>query len=272
MIVGTRIRRLREAKGISRAVLARKIGVDVSSIAGWESGKRLPRDTVRTKLAKALDFDLAALMSPEEEVFAPARVAVLDVAEDFPAVLADCARRAKKMIRSARLGSPYSTTCNVQREARAVMGERLRKGEISVERAEIFYTLDRLKEVLHNILIYDGRPYYAKAYCIGLQEIGPFLGAWCFDEDEVFLGAYWRGFPVTGRPLLRLSGSSVKTFFNAYWKEIWESGTLLNSHGARDLTQIRDLAVKMGLNPRRWKSYVEEARALEIGDGAPPFL
>lgn len=270
--LGLKIRRLREAKGLSRALLARKIGVDVSSIAGWESGKRLPRDTVRNKLARTLDCPLDELMSPHLDSWEPARVALFDVSEEYPAVFADCARKAKKIIRCTRLSSPYSTTCNIQTEGRRIIGERLLKGDLMVQRVEIFYTLERLKEVLHNILIYDGKPYYAQAYCIGLKEIAPFVGAWCFDDIDILVGGYWRGFPPLAQPVMRISGPPVKSFFLAYWKEIWEHGTMLNVRGARDLSAVRKTALAMGLPARRWARFVEEARALEIGDGAPPFV
>jgi len=270
--LGSRIRYLREAKGLSRAALARKIGVDVSSIAGWESGKRLPRDTVRTRLARALERDLSELMSPGPEELEPAKISLLDVSEDFPALFAECARKTKRTIRTTRLASPYSTTVNVQTEGRQIIGERLLNGTLTVQRLEIFYTLDRLKEAVSNILRYDGCRYYVKAYCVGLKEVAPFFGAWAFDDSDVFVGGYWVGYPPLAQPIMRISGHPIRTFFLAYWKEVWERGILLNAHGGRDLSAVREVALKMGLPARQWKRFVEEARSLDIGDGAPPFV
>ena len=270
--LGARIRRLREVRGLSRAALARKIGVDVSSVAGWESGKRLPRDTVRTRLARALDRDLEELMSPVADGQALSRMGLLDVCEEFPAALAACARKARRTIRMSRLASPYPTTAHIQSEARQIMADRLGSGSLTVQRVEIFYSLERLKEIVSNMLRYDGRPYYVKAYCPGLTEVAPFVGIWAFDDSDIFVGGYWNGYPPLSHPVLRLSGQPVKTFFLSYWKEIWDRGLLLNAHGGRDLAAARQLALKMGLPARHWKRFVEEARTLEIGDGAPPLV
>lgn len=270
--VGHRIRRLRQAKGLSRVDLAHKIGVDVSSIAGWESGKRLPRETIRLSLARTLECDLPTLLSPEEEPSLTASVSLLNVATEFPHAFAECARNARHIMRAVRFSSPYCTTVHVQTEARRIITERLLAGTLEVQRVEIFYSLDRLKEMLSNILRYDAKPYYAKAYCVGLTDVAPFLGGYSFDDNEIFLGGYWTGIPPQGHPIVRISGSAIRIFFRAYWSEIWGRGTLLNAHGAHDLSVVKDVAVKMGLPPRRWKNFVEEATTLEIGDLAPPLV
>jgi transcriptional regulator with XRE-family HTH domain len=115
--IGKRIRRLREAKGLSRTDLARTINVDVSSIAGWEGGKRLPRDQVRPRLALALDSELALLMSPQVEPDTLSTVAVLDVASEFPHALAAAARAMRRSLRAVRLSAPEATALHVMREA-----------------------------------------------------------------------------------------------------------------------------------------------------------
>jgi transcriptional regulator with XRE-family HTH domain len=270
--IGRRIRHLRETKGLSRAALARKIEVDVSSIAGWESGKRLPRDAVRARLADALDCELSELLSPLKETVEPSTVTLLDVSKDFPALFADSARSVRHTIRTMRLASPYSTTINVQTEARQIIGERLIAGTLEVQVLEIFYTLDRLKESLSNILRYDGRPYYVKACCVGMKEIAPFLGGFGFDDADVFVGGYWSGYPPQNHPVLRLRGPAIKTFYKSYWKEAWQRGAMLNAHGGHDLSVVRETALAMGLPSRQWKHFVDEARSLDIGDGAPPNL
>jgi transcriptional regulator with XRE-family HTH domain len=270
--IGARIRRLREAKGLSRTQLARKIAVDVSSIAGWENGKRLPRETVRTQLAYVLGCELPALMSPQSDAAGSATVSIVDVTREFPKLFAECARTVRHTLRTLRLSSPYSTAVNVQAEARQIISERILAGTLEVQRAEIFYTLERLKEVLSNILRYDGKTYYVEACCVGLTEVAPFVGAYAFDDSDLIIGGYWTGYPPQGQPLMRITGPPVKTFFQSYWKEIWGRGTLLNSHGGRDLSAVKEVALKMGLPARRWRRFVEEAISLDIGDGAPPHV
>ena len=270
--IGRRIRHLRETKGLSRAALARKIDVDVSSIAGWESGKRLPRVAIRGRLAKTLDCELAELLSPLEEREDPTTVRIVDVTADFPALFAERARSVRRTIRALRLASPYSTAANVQTEARRIIGERLLDASLEVQRVEIFYTLDRLKETLCNILRYDGKRYYVKASCIGLKEVAPFLGCYGFDDEDCFVGGYWSASPPQGQPVMHIHGPALQTFFLSFWKEVWQRGTLLNGHGSHDLSAVRAVALTMGLPKRQWPRFLEEARHLTIGDGAPPFV
>jgi transcriptional regulator with XRE-family HTH domain len=270
--IGAQIRRLREGKGLSRNELARKIAVDVSSIAGWENGKRLPRETIRTRLAQVLGCELDELMSPYAEPAGPAAISILDVTHEFPQLFAACARTVRHTLRTVRLSSPYSTAVNVQTEARQIICERILAGTLEVQHAEIFYTLDRLKEVLSNILRYDSKAYYVKAYCVGLTEVAPFVGAYIFDDSDLIVGDYWTGSPPQGQPVMRITGAPTKIFFQSYWKEIWGRGTLLNSHGGRDLSAVKDVALKMGLPARQWRRFLEEACSLDIGDGAPPLI
>lgn len=269
-MLGLRIRRLRETRGYSRATLAAKIKVDISSIAGWEGGLHLPRDTMRAKLARALECSIDELMSAVEDAWEPARVSLIDINSEFPVLFADHARKAKNIIRTTRLASPYPTTVNVQTEARQIISDRLLRSALTVQRVEIIYRLDRLKEIVSNILRYDGRSYYVRAYCAGLSEIVPSFGVWSFDDAEIFAGGYWSGYPPVGQPVMRISGEPVKRFFLSYWNEVWSRGTFLNAHGAQDLSALRDTAIRMGLAPRQWKRFVEDARGLQIGDGAPP--
>jgi transcriptional regulator with XRE-family HTH domain len=271
-MVGRRIRRLRQTKGFSRNDLARRLKVDVSSLAGWEAGKRLPRDTHRARLARALDCDLSLMLSPDEEMVRPLKASLLNSHDELPDALAECARNAKRMLKGARLASAYSTAAYIQTEWRAVIAERLLKGTIEVQRIEIFYTLDRLQEALSNILRYEGKAYHVKAYCVGLKDVMPVMNGYCFDDLDFFFGGYWGGIPPGNQPSLRISGPVIREFYLGYWDEVWPRGALLNIRGARDLSTVQAAAVKLGLQPRHWKRFLEEARELEIGDGAPPLV
>ena len=50
--VGEKLRELRHAKGKTQAEVAKAIGVSTSSIAMYESDERMPRDTVKLKIAR----------------------------------------------------------------------------------------------------------------------------------------------------------------------------------------------------------------------------
>jgi hypothetical protein len=175
-------------------------------------------------------------------------------------------------LRALRIAAPYSTAARVQVKLRTEVCERLMAGTLEVQRIEIFYTLDRLKEALSNVLRYDNLHYHLKGYCAGLVEAAPAIGGYFFDESDFVMGGYWTGIPPHNKPGLHCSGEPFRTFFMAYWNEIWPRGTLLNMSGAHDLSAMRRAALALGLAEADWPGFVDQARELEIGDGAPPLF
>ena len=66
--VGTTIKRLREAQGLTQAELAERLGVSAKAVSKWETAKGLPDITLFEPLAKALEVSLAELLSGETVV------------------------------------------------------------------------------------------------------------------------------------------------------------------------------------------------------------
>lgn len=62
-ITGTTIKKLREAKGITQAQLADKIGVSSKAVSKWETAKGLPDITLMEPLCSALGVSVMELMS-----------------------------------------------------------------------------------------------------------------------------------------------------------------------------------------------------------------
>lgn len=67
-ITGATIKALREAKGITQAQLADKIGVTGKAVSKWETAKGLPDITLIQPLAAALDTSIIELMSGEQVI------------------------------------------------------------------------------------------------------------------------------------------------------------------------------------------------------------
>jgi transcriptional regulator with XRE-family HTH domain len=61
--VGARIAKAREALGLSQVELAKKIGVPVGTLAGWEAGYNGIRKNRIARVAKALDLDAIELIA-----------------------------------------------------------------------------------------------------------------------------------------------------------------------------------------------------------------
>lgn len=58
--------RLKEARGSrSRSEIAERAGVSTSAIQMYEDGKRMPRDTVKIRLAHVLGVSVADIFYPE---------------------------------------------------------------------------------------------------------------------------------------------------------------------------------------------------------------
>ena len=64
-VTGSAIRNLREAKGMTQAQLAEKIGVSDKAVSKWETAKGLPDITLIEPLSKALGISVAELISGE---------------------------------------------------------------------------------------------------------------------------------------------------------------------------------------------------------------
>ncbi|MGD0615948.1 MAG: helix-turn-helix transcriptional regulator [Verrucomicrobiota bacterium] len=70
MADNTRLRELREAKGISLRELARQIGEEHSNVRYWETSGNLPRSNVLIPMAKALGVTVEELLGQDK----PSRV------------------------------------------------------------------------------------------------------------------------------------------------------------------------------------------------------
>lgn len=270
--IGRRIKRLRENLGLSRQQVAGHLAVDLTAVAAWEAGKYLPRELRRVRLAALLRIDVATLFAEEQDPAVPVAASLVDTLSELPGVLRQLLQDTEKTLRAFRLAAPYTTPAHVQEEFRAIVDQRLMQGSLDVERIEIFYSLERLQEVLSNLIRYEGRPYHVKTTCAGLREVVPGMGGYLFDNDDMVIGGYWTTIPPQNRPGLWLKGEPFKSYFADYWDEIWARGTPLSSTDGADLDAIRQVALDMGLAEADWPQFVDDARNLEIGDGLPPLI
>lgn len=62
-VTGATVKRLREAKGMTQAELAGRIGVSSKAVSKWETGRGLPDITLLEPLANALGVSVMELMS-----------------------------------------------------------------------------------------------------------------------------------------------------------------------------------------------------------------
>ena len=67
-VTGTTIRQLREARNLTQAELAQKIGVSSKTVSKWETAKGLPDISLLQPLAQALGISLIELMNGEHIV------------------------------------------------------------------------------------------------------------------------------------------------------------------------------------------------------------
>lgn len=64
-VTGTTIKQLREARGLTQAELAEKIGVSSKTVSKWETAKGLPDISLLQPLAQALGISVIELMNGE---------------------------------------------------------------------------------------------------------------------------------------------------------------------------------------------------------------
>ena len=61
------LKQIRTEQGLSQQQLADKLFVDRSSVANWESGRRVPNAMLITRIAESLSVDIGMLMTSVNE-------------------------------------------------------------------------------------------------------------------------------------------------------------------------------------------------------------
>ncbi len=76
--VRKRIRRAREARGWSRATLARSLGIHPRTVENWELGVFNPNPIYRQLVEKLLDVDLSLPTDPPKTVSSVVRIGIVE--------------------------------------------------------------------------------------------------------------------------------------------------------------------------------------------------
>ena len=258
---------------MSRSYLARLVGVDVTAISAWETDKYRPRVDKRLRLASVFGVTLIELFPHEDlvPVDQPSIRPIEDHASLATRILEGTAR-SERLVRAIHCSRFIATTPSWMVEFRTLVSERLLAGTLAFEHVEMIYDLSRLKEVIWNIFRYEGRPYRMSAYCADPGQPAPGPNAFLFDDRELLLGSDWQDDEMEPKLRLSLSMEPLISYFHQYWSGMRKGGVALNAEGPGDLSNAHELAIKLGLPPSDWPAFLEEARALTIADGAPPFV
>jgi transcriptional regulator with XRE-family HTH domain len=75
LLFADRLKKAREASGMSQQLMAERIGVKKSTVAGWESGERQPRGNRMQMIASLLNVPLLWLLGGSQQVPASANSA-----------------------------------------------------------------------------------------------------------------------------------------------------------------------------------------------------
>lgn len=81
--IGERIRKIREAREMTRAELGVLVGLDQNRVQQYENGKRKPKIPLLKKIAAALGVETIALMDPTAESYVGAMHALFQMEEKF---------------------------------------------------------------------------------------------------------------------------------------------------------------------------------------------
>ena len=67
MKIGDRIKTLREAKGLQQLELCAILDIEQSTLANYESGRRIPNDEIKIKIANYFDVSLDYLLGRDNQ-------------------------------------------------------------------------------------------------------------------------------------------------------------------------------------------------------------
>ena len=65
VIIGQRIKSLREELGLSREQFSNEVGITLSAVSMYENGQRIPRDEIKVKISRVLKTSIEALFFTE---------------------------------------------------------------------------------------------------------------------------------------------------------------------------------------------------------------
>lgn len=65
--IGSRIRTLREGQNLSHESLANGLGVSMSAVAMYETGKRIPRDEIKIRIADYFHVPVESIFFPVKQ-------------------------------------------------------------------------------------------------------------------------------------------------------------------------------------------------------------
>ena len=99
-IFGETLRRLRAEKGFTQQQLADHLYMDRTSVASWETGRRMPDVATVALLSKALGVDVATLVDTEEKSRDALNVLLVD---DMPIILEGGIQTLRKAIPNANV-------------------------------------------------------------------------------------------------------------------------------------------------------------------------
>lgn len=61
IVIGEKIKELREKKNMPRDDFCNTVGISLSALSMYETGQRIPRDEIKLKIARCLDTSIEAL-------------------------------------------------------------------------------------------------------------------------------------------------------------------------------------------------------------------
>ena len=79
--IGERIKKIREAREMTRAELGRLVGLDQNRVLQYEKGRRKPKLPLLKKFANALGVNTIALMDPTTDSYVGAMYALFQMEE-----------------------------------------------------------------------------------------------------------------------------------------------------------------------------------------------
>ena len=65
-IIGFRLRKLRKKRKLSAREFSKAIGISQSAVSMYESGMRIPRDEIKSKIAKFYNVSVESIFLPDK--------------------------------------------------------------------------------------------------------------------------------------------------------------------------------------------------------------
>lgn len=189
----------------------------------------------------------------------------VDAGQDYTQALVLDLFRSKKFVLDTYVnwtkprldGTTYLS--GIQHDFYRVLFERLKKDKLSFRQVHMIYHKEGLVEVIHRLLLYEGKNYFIRHYDPPPISV-PLIHIVSFDDESFYLGVgYPRGGPMDNKVIF-IREPKITHLLKNYWHVFWEYAIPLNEGKIINWNELKKIGIRIGIQENEFDSIVEKVK------------